>query len=216
MPIRCLALFFLTFTPLLRGADFKRDIAPILKAKCYECHSEKAGKEKNGYVFDNLERLKTDIGPSSQIVPGHPEDSPLMELLTAPDGDKRRMPPKGDGLSAKELKLIREWIQEGALLEKAAPSKPGGLPPKTGPKPAPPKPAAPPAPAPAAGPLEKWTSTDGRVIEAGFIALEGETVVLKMKDRVQPYRVPLDKLSDESRKKALARQTPAPAAGAEK
>lgn len=219
MPIRRFSLLFLTFTPLLSAADFKRDIAPIFKSKCYECHSEKAGKEKNGYVFDNLERLKGDIGPSCQIVPGSPEDSPLMELLTAPAGDKRRMPPKGDGLSAKELKLMREWIKEGALLEKGPAAKPGGLlPPKTDPKPGPsPKPLVPGAPpAPVAGPVEKWTSVDGKVIEASFVSVEGDVVVLKMTGRAQPYRVPLNKLDDESRKKALARQTPAAPAAAGK
>ncbi|MDB6135443.1 MAG: Planctomycete cytochrome [Verrucomicrobiales bacterium] len=204
MPVRCPLLFFLLLlapAAVLRAADFKRDIAPIFKAKCHECHSEKAGKEKNGYVFDNLERLKSDIGPSCQIVPGKPEESPLMELLTAAAGDKRRMPPKGEGLTPKELKLMREWIREGALLEKGPSSKPGGLPP---PKPAENKPG-PSKPNAPATPPEKWTSTTGEVIEAGFVAMEGETVVLKMTNRSQPYRVPLSRLNEESRKRALER-----------
>ncbi|RYD36619.1 MAG: hypothetical protein EOP86_05505 [Verrucomicrobiaceae bacterium] len=210
MPVRCSRLFFLLLlAPAagLRAADFKRDIAPIFKAKCHECHSEKAGKEKNGYVFDNLERLKSDIGPSCQIVPGKPEDSPLMELLTAPAGDKRRMPPKGEGLTPKELKLMREWIREGALLEKGPSAKPGGLPPlkPAENKPVPSKPNAP------AAPPEKWTSTTGEVVEAGFVAMEGETVVLKMANRSQPYRVPLTRLNEESRKRALERAKSPPA-----
>lgn len=230
MPIRRIALiatglsFFTNQSSPLRAADFKKDIAPIFKAKCYECHSEKAGKEKNGYVFDNLERLKGSIGPYEQIIPGNPSESPLMDLLTAPDGDKRRMPPKGEGLTPKELKLMREWIKDGAVLEKAASTKPGGLlpvKPKPDPKPSPDtppsKPGAPAAPANPtipAGPMEKWTSADGKVIDASFVALEGETVVLKMADRSQPYRVPLNKLDAESQKKAKARAAaPAKPAG---
>lgn len=230
MSLRRIALILtsssLTLVPPLRAADFKRDIAPIFKAKCYECHSEKAGKEKNGYVFDNLERLKGSIGPYEQIIPGNPSESPLMDLLTAPDGDKRRMPPKGEGLSPKELKLMREWIKDGAVLEKATTTKPGSLQPvkpKPDPKPAPDSPpskpatpGAPPAPAPAtpAGPMEKWTSADGKVIDAAFVALEGETVVLKMADRAQPYRVPLSKLDADSQKKAKTRASaPAKPAG---
>lgn len=227
MSLRRIALIFtslsLTPVPALRAADFKRDIAPILKAKCWECHSEKAGKEKNGYVFDNLERLKGDIGPSGQIIPGNPAESPLMDLLTAPDGDKRRMPPNGDGLSPRELKLMREWIKDGAVLEKAATTKPGGLlpvKPKPDPKPAPdgppgkpPAPGVPASPAAPAGPMEKWTSADGKVIDAAFVTLEGETVILKMAGRAQPYRVPLNKLDADSQKKAHARAAGAPAAG---
>jgi len=172
------------------AADFKRDIAPIFKSKCYECHSEQAKKEKNGYVFDNLKRLAGDIRPSGMIDPGRPGESPLMELLTLPEGDKRHMPPKGS-LSAKEIKLIRTWIEEGAELEKKTAAKPSSLPEK-------PKPE----PAPEAAP-EQWISTDGKAITAVFVSVEGGIVVLKMNGK--PWRVPLTKLSEASRKQALER-----------
>lgn len=193
---------------LASAVDFKRDIAPIFKSKCYSCHSEEAGKEKSGYVFDNLERLAGDIRPSGMIDPGNPEESPLMELLTLPVGDKRRMPPKGDGLTEKEIKLMREWIKEGANLTKKAPAKTSGLTPKKDPKEPekpvkPTKPPEPPAAPPETGPLEKWTSVDGKVISAVFVRVEGDAVLLRMNG--MPYRVPLNKLSEESRKQALAK-----------
>jgi Planctomycete cytochrome C len=182
----------LLLTPAAAGAvDFKRDIAPIFKAKCYECHSEQAKKEKNGYVFDNLKRLADDIRPSGMIDPGRPDDSPIMELITLPEGDKRHMPPKGS-LTVKEVKLMRDWIAEGASLEKKSTAKPSALPPK----PAPEKPVE---PAP-----EQWISTDGKAITAVFVSLEGEVVVLKMNGK--PYRVPLEKLSEASRKQATQRK----------
>ena len=187
-------VFFLTFFGAVmpsRAADFKRDIAPIFKKHCYECHSDETGKKKNGYVFDNLETLAGDIRPSGMIDPGRPEESPLMELLTLPEGDKRHMPPKAS-LSAKEIKLMREWITEGASLDKKAAVKPSGLVPKTVPD------------KPAEAPPEKWTSADGKVITAVFVAVEGGMVVLKMHGK--PYRVPLDKLSGASRKQAMERK----------
>lgn len=197
-------------TPALAAAvDFKRDIAPIFKSKCYSCHSEEAGKEKSGYVFDNLERLAGDIRPSGMIEPGSPEESPLMELLTLPVGDKRRMPPKGDGLTDKEVKLMREWIKDGAPLTKKAATKTSGLTPKKDPKEPekpdkPEKPAKPPeAPAPETGVAEKWTSVDGKVISAVFVRVEGDAVLLRMNG--MPYRVPLNKLAEESRKRAQAK-----------
>ncbi len=186
-------LFLLTFLlapRLLGAADFKRDIAPIFKSKCYACHSESAGKEKNGYVFDNLERLAGDIRPSGMIDPGRPGESPLMELLTLPEGDKRHMPPKGS-LSAKEIKVMREWIAEGASLEKKASGKPSGLVPQV-------KVAA----------VEGWTSLDGKVISAAFVSLEGGVVVLRMNGK--PYRVPMEKLSEASRKQAEERAAQGP------
>jgi hypothetical protein len=186
-----LFLTFLGMAPAARAADFKRDIAPLFKKHCYECHSDETGKKKNGYVFDNLETLAGDIRPSGMIVPGDPGESPLMELLTLPEGDKRHMPPKST-LSPKEIKLMREWIAEGASLEKQAAVKPSGLAPKTAPD------------KPAEAPPEKWTSADGKVITATFVAVEGEVVVLKMNGK--PYRVPFEKLSEASRKQATERK----------
>ena len=181
---------------LVQAADFKRDIAPILKKHCYECHSEETGKKKNGYVFDDLDTLAGDIRPGGMIDPGRPEESELLRLFIAPAGDKRRMPPKGDGLSGKEIKLVTEWIKEGASLEKKAAVKPSSLTPKKDPdKPVEPAPVA-----------EKWTSADGKIITAVFVAVEGDVVVLKMNGK--PYRVPLEKLSEASRKQAVERIPP--------
>ena len=178
------------------AADFKKDIRPILKAKCYQCHSEEAKKEKAGYVFDNLDRLKGDIGPKGQIVPGDPERSNLLELVTR---EKDRMPPSGkEGLNPKEIKLLREWITEGASLDGSQPlAKSGGLPPRA--------PQAPPAP------LQDWTSTEGKTIKARFVALSGEAVVIKTAEN-KSWKVPLAKLSaasqDQARAAAVAEAKP--------
>ncbi len=174
------------------AATFKKDIAPILKKKCYECHSEASGKEKSGYVFDNLARLATDIGPKGQIVPGDVERSNLIDLMSKPEGEKGRMPPNNkEGLTKKELDAFREWIAAGAVLEgKGAP---------------PPAAAVKPAAAPAATP-QAWTSADGKVIQATFLKLEADTVHLKMANG-QVYKVPLARLNEESQTQAKAAGT---------
>ena len=38
------------------SVNFEKDIKPILKKSCYECHSEERKKEKAGFVFDTLYR----------------------------------------------------------------------------------------------------------------------------------------------------------------
>ena len=53
---RALLTLFTLVVTAAGAADFKKDIQPILKARCFECHSEQAKKEKAGYVFDNLKR----------------------------------------------------------------------------------------------------------------------------------------------------------------
>jgi len=74
-----IALLLTTSSTL--AADFKKDIQPILEKHCYECHSEKAGKKKAGYVFDDLETLQKDINPKGAIVPGNPAESHLLSSL---------------------------------------------------------------------------------------------------------------------------------------
>jgi hypothetical protein len=59
-------------------------------------------------------------GPA--IIPGKSAASPLILSLTG-DGDIRRMPPRGRGLSATQVALLKRWIDEGARAP--AQEKPG-------------------------------------------------------------------------------------------
>ena len=61
--------------------DFKRDIAPLLKAKCIECHGLE--KQKAGLRFDRKD-LAFQGGDSGEktINPGKPEDSLLIKMIT--------------------------------------------------------------------------------------------------------------------------------------
>jgi len=171
------------------AADFKKDIRPILKAKCYECHNASMKQPKAGYVFDDLKTLANEIGPKGQIVPGDPERSNLLDLVTR---DKDRMPPGNkEPLTAKEVKLLREWIQEGASLDGSTPAtKPGaGLAPRT--------PEAPPAP------FQDWTNAEGKTIKARYVRMSGEAVVIKTAEN-KSFKVPLTKLNAASQDQAKA------------
>ncbi len=184
------SLTILCLTAVAAGAaDFKKDIRPILKAKCYECHNAGMKQPKAGYVFDDLTKLANDIGPKGQIVPGDPERSNLLDLVTR---DKDRMPPDNkEGLTPKEVKLLREWIEEGASLDgSTSATKPGsGLKPRT--------PDAPPAP------LQDWTSAEGKTIKARYIRMSGDAVIIKTAEN-KSFKVPLTKLNAASQEQAKA------------
>lgn len=92
--------------------DFKRDIAPLLKAKCIECHGLE--KQKAGLRFDRKD-LAFQGGDSGEktIIPGKPEDSLLIKMITVGREDKV-MPPKGAKLTDKEIALLKSWIASGA------------------------------------------------------------------------------------------------------
>ena len=172
------------------AADFKKDIRPILKAKCFECHNAGMKQPKAGYVFDDLDKLANDIGPKGQIVPGDPERSNLLDLVTR---EKDGMPPGNrEKLSSKEVKLLREWIEEGAVLDGSKPvSKTGsGLTPR----------ASEALPAP----LQDWTNTEGKSIKARYVRMSGSDAVVIKTNEGKSYKVPLAKLSAASQDQAKA------------
>jgi hypothetical protein len=100
------------------GLTFERDIRPILKARCFHCHGEE--EEVEGNLDVRLRRFLEkggDSGPA--IVPGKPGESPLVERIRSGD-----MPPVEDEskkVTAAELKLIEQWIAQGAKTARPEP-----------------------------------------------------------------------------------------------
>ena len=186
---------------LVCGADFQRDIMPILKAECYKCHSEESGKEKGDFVFDNTKRFAKDIGVGKAIEPGKPEESRFFESFTLEMDDDAHMPPKKN-LTAAQIAKFKEWITEGASFGGSkgapAPATASTTPPAASPAAAP---AAVPSALPEAAPVQNWTNTEGKVIQAAMLKMEGENVVLRLGNG-QVYNYPLSKLSAESQELA--------------
>ncbi|MGI9496473.1 MAG: DUF1553 domain-containing protein, partial [Mariniblastus sp.] len=97
----------------LRTEYFDQQVRPILQKHCYRCHGEKRKGELSLLSRENLLRGGESGEPG--IVPGKPDESRLMEMITAVhDGD--RMPPTGEGVGEDETNTIRRWIIEGAVM----------------------------------------------------------------------------------------------------
>ena len=97
-------------TPLAGAVDFNHQIVPLLRKHCGECHT--GDKLKGGFSLNDRAALLHGSENGPVVAPGNPEKSLLLELVTSTDRDER-MPPKGDGLSAAEVSLLRQWIAEG-------------------------------------------------------------------------------------------------------
>jgi hypothetical protein len=99
--------------------DFNRDIRPILSDKCWSCHGPDATAKKIKLRLDDEASAKANLGGSSDqrfaVVPNHPEQSELIKRITSED-QYERMPPASAGktLTAREIELLRAWIQQGA------------------------------------------------------------------------------------------------------
>jgi hypothetical protein len=93
--------------------EFVRDIQPIFRAHCYECH---AGASEEGGLNLGI-KVKAFRGGDSKdaIVAGKSAESLLIQLVSGLDGS-RSMPPDGrTPLTAKQIGLLRAWIDQGAV-----------------------------------------------------------------------------------------------------
>jgi hypothetical protein len=103
-------LFLLLPSFLLGKIDFVHEIMPVLKKHCAECHT---GDKKKGGLSMNTRAAFLAGGENGKVaIPGKPADSFFLELIQSEDSDER-MPPKGDGLSADEIKKLTVWVTEG-------------------------------------------------------------------------------------------------------
>lgn len=96
--------------------QFNRDIRPILSDICFKCHGPDSTKRQAELRFDSAESALAARGGHAAIVPGKPEQSELIRRITSTDADER-MPPADSGLklSAKQIELLRRWIEQGAV-----------------------------------------------------------------------------------------------------
>jgi hypothetical protein len=93
--------------------DFAREVRPILERACWKCHGPE--KQKGGLRFD-LRTAATIAGDSGRrtITPGKADDSELIRRVEAENAEER-MPPKSRPLSRAEIRIVRTWIDQGAL-----------------------------------------------------------------------------------------------------
>ena len=98
--------------------DYKRDVMPIFKEKCADCHSEKATKIKGGLRLDDEDHFFNRFSKNDVVIPGDWDASYLFVTLVMPRHEKGSMPPKdkGEPLSEKEIMTVAQWIHEGARI----------------------------------------------------------------------------------------------------
>ncbi len=110
---------------------FEKKIRPLLTSQCYKCHSTSASKLKGNLYLDSRDGLLKggDGGPA--VLPGHPEQSLLIEAINYTNDDLK-MPPK-TRLPAAAVADLKQWVKSGAVWPGAS----------SGATPAPARPASP-------------------------------------------------------------------------
>ncbi|MBL9126090.1 MAG: hypothetical protein JNL97_00515 [Verrucomicrobiales bacterium] len=99
------------FQPAFAAVDFVKDVVPILRTHCIECHG--AEKQKAKLRLDT----KADLlkgGKSGEIVKaGNAAASDFHKRVVLPKDNDDRMPPEGEPLSAEKAAILEKWINEG-------------------------------------------------------------------------------------------------------
>jgi mono/diheme cytochrome c family protein len=93
--------------------DYQTQIKPILAEHCCRCHGP---EEQNSELRLDTAALALRGGlGGAAVVPHKSRESLLLKAISG-TGDVTRMPPEGDGepLSAKQIELIKTWIDQGA------------------------------------------------------------------------------------------------------
>lgn len=118
--MRTAAILSLAFvsasTNFLQAADkpnFEKDVLPLFRAHCFECHDER--KQKSGFRID-LRSAAMRGGDSGKqaIVPNKSNASELIRRVESKD-ENEMMPPKGKRLSNDEIQTLKNWIDAGAV-----------------------------------------------------------------------------------------------------
>lgn len=92
--------------------DFSRDIKPILSGRCYACHGPDEKARKAELRLD----VRDDAIKSKSLIPGNSKESEVVRRVLAKDPEEMMPPAKSKKpvLTAKEVELLKRWIDEGA------------------------------------------------------------------------------------------------------
>lgn len=188
-PMKNTTIFFIILAILASVANvgavnYVDDIMPIFAEKCFRCHSVESGKSGGNLEFDHLEDMEEFyIGKYTTMRPYDSKESLLLTFVTDPNLDDTMPPPgKGERLTAKEIALVKQWLDEGAVMtkedEETAAEKKKEM-------------------EIAALKELEWVNKAGKTIKAKCLAVDDTHITFLMADG-RELKYPLAQLSDES------------------
>ena len=110
-----------TDEPAARVSYFK-DVRPVFAQHCNGCHQP--AKPMGGFVMtEHADLLKAGEREKAGVVPGKPDQSYLLEQIRLHPNGKAEMPKGRDPLTAAQVKLVADWIAQGAADDTPASAK---------------------------------------------------------------------------------------------
>ena len=94
---------------------FERDLKPMLEIKCVQCHNHIDAKDNAGLNLETRHKAMTTGQNAPVIVPGKPEESLMIKVLELDVTHPTNMPPSPDKIWGVRMKILKKWIQQGAV-----------------------------------------------------------------------------------------------------
>jgi len=99
----------LTYAEERPRVDFARQVYPVLLARCFACHQ--GADAASGVRLDLRPTWLGEATGEPLAIPGRSHESRVLELVRADAEEK--MPPKGPRLTADQVAVLRDWIDQG-------------------------------------------------------------------------------------------------------
>ena len=112
-----LGLFLVLGTTQDKTLTYAKDVAPVVQKYCLPCHSAD-NDNSSELVLDSYETLMEGGKHGVPVKAENPKES-LMYMKLLPDPEFGRQMPRGRGPKPtdEDIKLIYDWIQQGAKKE---------------------------------------------------------------------------------------------------
>jgi mono/diheme cytochrome c family protein len=114
LSLACCPLAYGQQTASDSAAFFESKVRPLLIAQCHSCHGPE--KQKGGLRLDSAASLHKGSDSGPVVVPGKPEQSPLIRAINYQADVK--MPPKAK-LRPEEIADLATWVKQGAVWPEA-------------------------------------------------------------------------------------------------
>jgi hypothetical protein len=95
--------------------DFKKHVRPLLIINCLECHNREDAPRNGNFILETRALAMSTGSAPPAIIPGDPDKSPLITVMTLDPLHQKAMPPAPDKIWGVRLEILRRWIKEGAL-----------------------------------------------------------------------------------------------------
>ena len=110
-------LLFVVFPAVAADPDgeafYESKVRPLLVEQCYSCHSATAKKLKGDLRLDTKAAWLKGGSSGPAIVPGKPDDSPLVQAIRRNHKDIAAMPPEKP-LGPDAVAILVDWVKRGA------------------------------------------------------------------------------------------------------